>query len=270
MSDSTVVLITGASSGIGRACARNLVDQGYVVYGTSRSPQDVDSVAGVEMLPLDVTQPNSPRRCVEIVLEREDRVDVLINNAGMVIHGSLEETRMEEVKTHFETNFFGAVRMINAVLPAMRQRCRGRIVNMSSVAGRIGVPFMGFYAASKFALEGYSQSLREELKPFGIKVVLIEPGFIRTPIGEHAMRPGEPLPAYDSQRERAWEAYESFLETAPEPGAVARTLARILDDPNPGFRYPVGSSAHLALALQSWLPDRVLRWGIRRAFNLNS
>src|SRR5690606_35507590 len=158
-----VVLITGASSGLGRATARLLAERGYRVFGTSRRPPADAPTGGVEPLALDVCADASVAACVQTVLARAGRIDALINNAGYELGGALEEATLEEAQRQFETNFFGAVRMIRAVLPAMRRQGGGRIVNVSSLAGLAPVPFLGLYSASKFALEGYSEALRHEV-----------------------------------------------------------------------------------------------------------
>jgi short-subunit dehydrogenase len=170
MPDQNVVPITGASSGVGQAAARLLAQRGYKVFGTSRNPATAESIPMVEMLPLDVRADASVHACVEAVSHRGGRLDVLVNNAGFELAGALEELSPPEAEAQFETNFFGVVRMINAVLPSMRQQKRGRIVNVGSLSGLSPIPFLGIYSASKFALEGYMEALRHEVKPFNIHV----------------------------------------------------------------------------------------------------
>ena len=181
--DKKIVLITGASSGIGKAVARRLAGGEYVVFGTSRDPSGSGEIPGVKLLPLDVRSDNSVSACVQAVLDQAGGLDVLINNAGYALTGAVEEASLEEAKEQFETNFFGIARMVKAVLPVMRRRGRGRIINISSLAGLAPMPYQGFYSASKHALEGYSEALRQEVKPFNIHVSLVEPGFIRTGLG---------------------------------------------------------------------------------------
>jgi NAD(P)-dependent dehydrogenase (short-subunit alcohol dehydrogenase family) len=158
-----VVLITGASSGVGQSTARLLARRGFTVFGTSRNPSSADRVPGVEMLTLDVRDDDSVRACVETILHRSGRLDVVINNAGYELAGALEELSSEEARAQFETNFFGVVRMVNAVLPLMRHQKRGHIINVSSLTGLTASPFLGIYSASKFALEGYTEALRHEV-----------------------------------------------------------------------------------------------------------
>ena len=163
MPDPRVVLITGASSGVGRATARLLAERGFTVFGTSRNPSSADGIPGVEMLPLDVHGDDSVRACVEAVVNRSGRLDVVINNAGYELAGALEELSSEEARAQFETNFSGVVRMVTAVLPQMRQQRRGHIINVGSLTGLTAIPFLGIYSASKFALEGYTARLRRFL-----------------------------------------------------------------------------------------------------------
>ena len=177
MSAGRVVLITGASSGIGRCCAELLAARGCKVYGASRRPV---AIAGVEPLAMDVTDDGSVLRAVAAVMDREGRVDVLVNNAGIAIAGALEDCCIADAKEQFDVNLFGALRVCRAVLPAMRRQRSGYIINIGSIGGLIAIPFQGLYSASKFALEGLSESLRLEVRDFGIQVVLIEPGDHRT------------------------------------------------------------------------------------------
>src|SRR2546428_7222444 len=180
-----VVLVTGASSGAGQATARLLAQHGYRVFGTSRKPAGVESAPGLEVLELDVRADDSVAACISTVTSRAGRVDVLVNNAGYELAGALEELSMDEARAQFETNFFGVVRMVKSVLPFMHRQKEGRIINVSSLSGLSPIPFMGMYSASKFALEGYTEALRQELKPFGIHVSLIEPAFLKTPMMSH-------------------------------------------------------------------------------------
>src|SRR5690349_7889041 len=176
MSVQQVVLITGASSGVGQSTAQLLSQKGYRVFGTSRNPSRGESA--IEMVPLDVRNDDSVTTCVKSVLDKAGHIGVLINNAGYELSGALEETSLEEARSQFDTNFFGVVRMIKAVLPSMRERRQGRIINVGSFSGVSAIPFMGMYSASKFALEGYSDALRMEVAPFNIHVSLTEAAFL--------------------------------------------------------------------------------------------
>ena len=174
-----VVLVTGASSGLGRSIASTLSKKGYKVFGTSRKQQ---SNSDFEMLTLDVTSDESVKSCVSTIMDKTGRIDVLINNAGFVITGAQEELSIDESKSQFETNFFGVLRMVNAILPIMRKQKSGQIINMGSIAGVIPVPFQGTYAASKAALLLYTDALRQEVKGLNIKVSIVEPGYFSTEI----------------------------------------------------------------------------------------
>src|SRR4030095_5092951 len=182
MSDQRVVLITGASSGVGQSTARLLVQRNYKVFGTSRNPGHAESIPAVEMLALDIRRDDSIAECVKTVFSRAGRLDVLVNNAGYELAGALEELSLNEAQSQFETNFFGVVRMIKAVLPLMRQQRHGQIINVGSLSGLTSIPFLGIYSASKFAVEGFTEALRHEVKPFNIHVSLIEPTFLKTPM----------------------------------------------------------------------------------------
>src|SRR5437660_2901591 len=182
---SQTILVTGASSGIGQSTARLLAERGFTVFGTARKP-DSAKREPFTMLALDVRSDESVRACVAQVITKSGRLDVLVNNAGYAMMGAAEETSVEEAKAQFETNFFGIVRMVNAVLPGMRAAGAGKIINISSLAGNTAIPFSAFYSASKFALEGYSESLWYEVRPFGITVSLVEPGFVTAPSGDAA------------------------------------------------------------------------------------
>src|SRR5258707_5758982 len=214
---SPTVLVTGASSGIGQATARLLTEQGFKVYGTSRKPDG-------NLIPLDVRSDDSVRACVE----RVGPIDVLVNNAGYSLMGAAEETSVDEAKAQLETNFFGVVRMVNAVLPAMRKAGFGKIINVGSLAGITAIPFGAFYTASKFALEGYSEALWHELRPFGIHVTLIEPGFIATAIGESTQIAAAPLAAYNGVRQRATAALDQHVKDRISPDAVAERVLRVI------------------------------------------
>ena len=180
MSEKQVVLITGISSGIGQATARLLAERDFSIFGTARNLSGVEAIPGVEVLPLDVRSDESVNTCVDTALKRAGRLDILVNNAGYGLSGAVEEVAVEEAKAQFETNFFGVVRMVKRVLPIMRRQGSGQIINISSGLGLVALPFIGFYSSSKFALEGYTEALRHEVKPFKIKVSLVEPGFVHT------------------------------------------------------------------------------------------
>src|SRR5439155_5568303 len=196
-----VALVTGASSGIGEAAARALVGAGFTVYGTSRRATPGETRGEVVFLPLDVTDDESVAAAVREVLDRSGRIDVLVNNAGLGVAGAAEESSIEQARALFETNLFGSIRMTRAVLPHMREQGSGRIINVSSVLGFLPAPFMALYAATKHAIEGYSESLDHEVREYGVRVLLVEPAYTRTSFDANAVAVDEPLPLYARRRE---------------------------------------------------------------------
>jgi NAD(P)-dependent dehydrogenase (short-subunit alcohol dehydrogenase family) len=270
MPDLPVVLVTGASSGVGQATAGLLSHKGFRVFGTSRNPASARNTPPVEMLPLDVRADDSVRACVEAVLIRCGHIDVLINNAGHELAGALEELSPEEIRGQFETNFFGAVRMVSAVLPSMRQRRDGRIVNVSSLSGLSPIPFLGIYSATKFALEGYTEALRHEVKPFNVHVSLIEPGFLKTPMMNHRQVGANRIPEYDPWRQRALNAVNAFEQKGPGPEVVANTVLDIISSDRPRLRYLIGPQARSTVRLRRFLPAPTYEQGVGRTFSLDA
>jgi len=264
-----VVLITGASSGIGQSTARLLAQQGFTIFGTSRNPSGIDRIPGIEFLPLDVRLDESVKSCVETLLKRAGRLDILVNNAGYELGGAIEEAALEEVKAQFETNFFGAVRMVRMVLPIMRRQDSGQIINISSLAGLTPPPFMGFYAATKFALEGYTEVLRHEVKHFNIRVSLVEPPYIRTNLWQTRQYPLDRIGDYDPWRHRVSKSTKEYQGKAPEPGLVAECILRIIETQSPRLRYVVGKRAALAFRLRRFLPESQYEKVVRRLFGLD-
>jgi NAD(P)-dependent dehydrogenase (short-subunit alcohol dehydrogenase family) len=266
-----VVLVTGASSGIGRACAEHLAARGYRVFGAQRRAPSGDAPGGVEMLTMDVTQDSSVRDGVAALLERTGRIDAVVNNAGNAVMGAIEDTSIEEARVQLETNFFGVLRVCRAVLPAMRAQGGGHIINISSLAGVLGLPFSGLYSASKFALEGMTESLRLETRHFGIRVVLVEPGDFRSNLAAQR-RLTEATAGNDAYRDAfaRFKAQQDKDEAAaPTPEPVARLVERILADPKPGLRYSVGMlSQRIVVPLKRWLPQRVFEAALVRVLNI--
>lgn len=261
MNPTRVVLITGASSGIGRACGVHLAARGWRVLGTSRKAQsDAD---GVEILPMDVDDDDSVAAGVAEALRRAGRIDAVVNNAGYSLAGSIEDTSIAEAKAQLETNFFGVLRVCRAVLPVMREQRRGHIVNISSLAGTFGLPFAGLYSASKFALEGMSESLRYETRRYGIRVALVEPGDFRTEITARRRVAAAALDgsAYRQRFEHFARKQERDEQTAATPEPIARLIEKILDNPYPKFRYPIGMpSQTMVVPLRRWLSQRAFDW----------
>jgi NAD(P)-dependent dehydrogenase (short-subunit alcohol dehydrogenase family) len=263
-----VVLVTGASSGIGLACATVLAAQGFRVYGTSRRPNAAPQGA-VTMLETDVTDDRSVEQAVAAVLDREHRLDILVNNAGMGIAGPVEDTSIEQAKSQLEVNFFGAFRACRAVLPAMRSQRSGYIVNIGSIGGLVAIPYQAMYSASKFALEGFSESLRMEVRPFGIRVVIIEPGDHKTALTEN--RRVEVLSAspYGDSFQAALSKTAHDEQSGPGPEQIARLLHRIVNQRNPRLRYTIGPAAQRAAVLLKRLtPYSLVEYVMRTYYGL--
>lgn len=269
MASRKVVLITGASSGVGRATARLLAAQGYTVFGTSRIPAGAELVPNLTMLALDVQSDASVAACVNAVSSQAGQVDVLVNNAGYELAGALEETSLEEAKAQFETNFFGVVRMVKAVVPSMRRQGQGRIINIGSLSGLAPIPFMGMYSASKFAVEGYTEALRLELKPLNVHVSLIEPGFLKTPMMDKRQVAAERIDAYEPWRQRAFNAIRASEETGPGPDLVAATVLKVISSTTPRLRYVIGRQANVISRLRQFLPESAFETGVRNTFKLD-
>lgn len=235
-----VVLITGASSGIGKACAEYLSAKGFIVYGASRKPV---GEGGVYPLQADVTQPESVAKAVDAVIAARGKIDVLINNAGMGIGGAIELATPDEIERQMQTNFRGTVNMCAAVLPYMRAARRGRIINISSLAGSMAIPYQGFYSASKFAVEGYSEALSMELRPFRIKVSVVEPGDFSTGFTAHRLVSAATLnhPDYGERFKKCLRIIEKEERNGCPPARLARAVYGIIRSRRPKFRYRVGA-----------------------------
>lgn len=256
-----VVLVTGASKGIGRLCAEKLAAEGWRVFGAARTSASLDNV---EMIEMNVDDDASVIAGLAHVLGRAGRLDALINNAGFSMRGAVEDVSMAEAKAMFETNFFGALRVSRAATQALRDS-RGIVVNMSSLAAQIGLPFTAPYCASKAALEAVSESLRLELQPFGVRVVIVEPGDFKTEVNmarriSEATRRGPYVAAFEKflSRRRAFEEKASIAEP------VAMLVSRVLNMPEPELRYVVAMpSQRLLLLLKRYAPQRVYEWLLR-------
>ena len=264
---SRAVLITGCSSGIGWATAERLARRGWTVYATARNVEAIASLReyGCRLLPLDVTGEESMRSAVEEVEGSEGAVGVLINNAGYSQSGAVETVPMENVRRQFETNVFGLARMCQLVLPGMRRQGFGRIVNLSSMGGRLTLPGAGYYHASKHAVEAISDALRFEVRGFGVDVVVIEPGLIRTGFAETAVdsmgeHGGGPYAGFDAGVARATrDNYEKgpLAKLGGDPEVVAKTIERAISVARPRARYTVTPSARLLISARRLLPDRI-------------
>lgn len=262
------VLITGASSGIGRATALYLAERGYTVIATSRVNSRLDDLraeakhrgTSVISVELDINSEDSVAFTVPELIERHGAIDALVNNAGFGLWGPVEALSADELKGQFETNFFAAVRMMQAVLPAMIEQRSGTIVNISSVLGRLGTPFNGAYVSSKFALEGISESLKTEVQPFGIRVAMVEPGLFRTSFPDNSVR-GEAADAessaYSPYIRKQSENHDLFELLGGDPVRVAKVVHKVITSPSPNFRYPVGIDARAGMLAARLLPERI-------------
>jgi len=263
-----VALITGVSSGIGRATALRLSNAGYRVFGTSRR-QIVSGSADIEDVVLDVTLDGSVTDGIAEVLRQAGRIDVLVNNAGIGITGGAEESSPEQARVLFETNVFGAMRVTNAVLPQMRRQGRGRIINIGSVLGFIPAPFSAIYAATKHALEGYSESLDHEMRGQGIRISLIEPAYTRTSFEANMLRPDRPMPEYDAARKRTADLLKDVLADADEPSTVADVVLKAVRDPRPKHRYPAGKLASRLAVVRRFVPASMFDSSLRKQMRLD-
>jgi NAD(P)-dependent dehydrogenase (short-subunit alcohol dehydrogenase family) len=262
------VLISGASSGIGAATAELLSARGFCVYGTSRQPEGRSTPAGVRWLAMDVRDEASVRAAVARVLAERGGLAAAVCNAGNGIFGSVEEVPLELAHEQFETNFFGTLRMLRAILPAMREKGSGRIVVVGSLAGRAPIPFQAHYSASKAALDALVLALRNELHGSGVYVSLVEPGDVATPFND-AMSWGDPgSSAYGERARRVERVVRESLPHAPGPEGVARQIHRALTARRPRVRYTAGADSWLVPLGRRLLPDRLSLRLIRSHFGI--
>jgi NADP-dependent 3-hydroxy acid dehydrogenase YdfG len=264
---SKAVLITGCSTGIGRTTAEHLAGRGWTVYATARRPESIADLEGkgCKTLALDVTDESSMQAAVRTIEEAEGAVGVLINNAGYSQSGAVEEVPMDQVRRQFETNVFGLLRMCQLVLPGMRRQGWGRIVNISSMGGRLVFPGGGIYHGTKFAVEAISDAMRWEVRNFGVDVILIEPGLIKTEFGEtaaHSVNDATPTEGPYAEFNQVVAAttagaYKGRGPTGPTgPEAVAKRIEKVISRRRPGARYPVTVGARALLGVRKVLPAR--------------
>lgn len=263
-----IALVTGASSGIGEATAKRLADAGYTVYGTSRRGSQAGKL-DVEMLPLDVTSEASVQAAVDAVLLREGHIDLLVNNAGFgLAPGGAEESSIAQAQSIFDTNFFGVARMIRAVLPHMRSHGSGRIINIGSVLGFLPMPYGALYAATKHAIEGYSESLDHELRNWNIRSVVIEPAYTKTPFDANMVEPDAPLEAYRDVRSSVSNRVREVMDGAEDPGVVAEVVLKAARAKHPKLRYTAGKVAARLRMLRSYAPATLVDSGVRKELGL--
>jgi NAD(P)-dependent dehydrogenase (short-subunit alcohol dehydrogenase family) len=277
-----VAIVTGSSSGMGFETSLILARNGFYTYATMRKlegegSKQLTDITKSENLPLqiirlDVNDDKSVKNAINTIAKEKDRIDVVVNNAGYDLMGALEETSMEELKGQFETNFFGAVRVIQAVIPIMRKQKGGTIVNITSLGGRVSFPLNSAYHATKFAFEGLSESIQYELEPFGIKIIVIEPGGVGSNFMKNlkmASKASDPSNSpYGSIQNSISEYFKQWLQSAIHPSEVAKTILHAVTSNNPEFRYVVGKDAMMTLESRKSMSDREFQGMIKKQINL--
>ncbi|MBD1364218.1 SDR family NAD(P)-dependent oxidoreductase [Mucilaginibacter sp. ZT4R22] len=256
-----VILITGASAGMGKDFAKELLHDGHIVYGAARRTDKMEDISqlGVKVLALDVTNDASMVSAIDKIVKAEGRIDVLINNAGYGSYGAVEDVPMSDARQQIEVNVFGAARMAQLVIPHMRAQNFGRIINVTSIGGKLATPLGGWYHASKFALEGLSDSLRNEIAQFGIDVVVIEPGGVKSEWGDIAadnLRKVSGGGVYKGMVDLSAQITAKTKKNEADPGVITALVRKAIEAKKPKTRYHGGYMASLLLFLKQWLPDR--------------
>jgi len=282
MSEEKVAVVTGSSSGIGLETSLTLARNGFHTYATmrkledgSRQLTDIDKNENVplQVIQLDVNNEKSVVDGINRIVKEKERIDVVINNAGYALVGALEETSMEEIKTQFETNFFGAIRVMQAVIPIMRKHKSGRIVNITSMGGRVAIPLDPIYHGTKFALEGLSESIQYELEPFGIRVILIEPGAVGTNFWKNlkmaTKASSDPNNSpYRQMEDNMSKAFKQMVQNTIHPSEVAKVILQAVTSDSPNFRYVVGKDAANIIEARKNMSDREFQNLMKKQFNL--
>lgn len=258
-----VILITGASAGMGKEFAKELLTDGHIVYGAARridKMADIKSL-GVKVMEMDVTDDALMVKGIDAIIKAEGRIDILVNNAGFGSYGAIEDVSMADARYQLEVNVFGAARLMQLVVPHMRAQHYGRIINISSIGGKVALPLGGWYHASKFALEALSDTLRNEVKPFGIDVVVIEPGGVKSEWGHIAMdnlvkTSGQGV--YGTLSKKLAASLAGIESKIPEPIVIAKLVKKAIDAKKPKTRYSGGYMAGVLLFLRKIMPDRIL------------
>ena len=257
-----VILITGASSGIGKTTAKKLINEGHIVYGAARRVEKMNDIKGLKTIKLDVSKEEDCKKAVDTVMNREGRIDVLFNNAGFGLYGSVEDIPLKDARYQFDVNMFGFAAMTKAVLPHMRKQNSGKIINTSSMGGKIYTPLGAWYHATKHALEGFSDCLRLELKQFNIDVVVIEPGIIQTSFGDVV---GGPMMKYSGKgvysnlaKRVARTTENSYKEGGgTSPDVIANKVSKAINARKPKTRYVKGKYASMMINTRKWFGDKV-------------
>lgn len=273
-----VALVTGSSSGIGYQTSLLLARNQIATYASMRNLKKgddlrkiiIDEKIPLKVIQLDVDDDKSVINAVDTIIEENGGIDILVNNAGFDMFGPLEDLTIDEIKAQFETNFFGLIRATKAVIPTMRKQHSGTIVNISSLGGRIGLmPFLTAYHASKFAVEGFTESLRQELAEFNIDVVLIEPGAIRSNFidnSKNAKNYNPQISPYSKTIQKIFEGFETIMGNSSLPEDVAETILKAINSSNPDIRYPVGKDAEFALKVRAQLSDKEMEKWSRESY----
>ena len=268
---SKTILITGASSGIGKATAITLISQGYTVYAAARRIERMNGLKNLGCIPLkmDITKEEDIQAVVKQIATERGGVDILVNNAGFGMYGAMEDTPIDDVRYQFEVNFFGLARLTQMVLPKMREQRSGKIINISSVGGKVYTPFGSWYNATKHALEGWSDCLRIELKAFNIDVVIIQPGAIKTEFDDVMIQPmleRSGNTAYSKLAHKLVNATKTMYkaENSSEPEVIADLILKAIEAKNPHTRYAGGKLAKFLLFIRKWGSDRTFDWLLGR------
>lgn len=267
MSNSKVVVVTGVSSGIGRATAELFAKRGCQVFGTVRNISKAKPISGVAFIEMDIRDEASIQQGIQAIIAQATRIDVLVNSAGVTLLGAAEETSIDEAQSLFDTNVFGILRTIKAVLPQMRAQRSGRIVNVSSVLGFLPAPYMALYSASKHAVEGLSETMDHEVRQFGIRVALVEPSFTKTNLDLNAPQTASRIQDYDNELGVVSRAIQNNVQKAPAPDGVASTIV----DAALGawrMRHTPRGEASLLARLRRFMPAGPVEKGLRKSFGL--
>src|SRR5438445_9894034 len=261
-------LVTGVSSGIGREIAQLLAERGARVFGSVRNPKAASPIRGVELVSMDVTDDASVNAAIQSIEQKAGPVQLLVNNAGYSLMGALEETSVDEARQQFETNLFGVLRVTNAILPKMRQQGFGRIVNISSVLGFLPAPYLGIYAASKHAVEGYTETLDHEIRRFGVRALLVESAYTQTNIRGNSKFAKVALEVYADERKRLTDTVQQNIEHGDNPRIVAEAVYQALTAKSPRLRYPVGKGVALS-RMRRFVPASMFDKSFRKQSQLD-
>lgn len=263
-STNKVALVTGASTGIGRAAALELVAAGFSVVGTSRKASTAKPVQGVSFIDLDVADDASVESAIASVMASHGRIDVLVNNAGVGSAGAAEESSVEQAQKLFDINVFGVMRITNAVLPIMRAQGSGRIVNLSSIVGIMPQPYMAVYSSTKYAIEGYSESLDHELREFGVRVAVVEPAWTNTSFETNSVQPDRPLSVYADRRRVFADYMVDAVSNGDDPAVVAKAILAAATDKKPKVRYAGSPRTASVSTMRRFVPTRVFDQQLRK------